>query len=115
MSIAVCLPFPVSTNRLWRGTGKHVRLSDEYKAWKSEANDWYIQQKRGKEPIKGPFTYMIVLDRTRRKSNLDGDNRLKAPLDYLQSVGLIENDSLAEGGGWAWGDIDGCLIKVEAA
>jgi Holliday junction resolvase RusA-like endonuclease len=115
MTFSLLLPFPVSTNRLWRAYGQRVYASKEYKAWKQEANDYYIQQKRGKQKIEGPFTYMIVLDRTRRKSNLDGDNRLKAPLDFLQSVGLIENDSLAEGGGWAWGDVDGCLIKVEAA
>ena len=66
--VTLSLPFPVSTNRLWRGTGRRIRLSDEYKAWKEEAG-WFIQQQKigAGTPVKGNFTYHIVLAESERK------------------------------------------------
>ena len=117
--VTLSLPFPVSTNRLWRGTGRRVRLSDEYKAWKEEAG-WFIQQQKigAGTPVKGNFTYHIVLAESERKAKngaaRDGDNFLKAPLDLLQAHGLIENDNLADAGSWSWGPVDPgtCFVRV---
>lgn len=117
--VTLSLPFPVSTNNLWRGAGKGLYLSPTYKAWKEEAGKFIQQQKIGAgTPVKGNFTYHIVLSESDRKTKngraRDGDNFLKAPLDLLQAHGLIENDSLADAGSWSWGPVDPgtCFIRV---
>lgn len=117
--VTLSLPFPPSTNNLWVGAGKHVRLSDTYRAWKLVAADVIDQQKIGAgTPVKGNFTYHIVLAESDRKAKnghfRDGDNFLKAPLDLLQAHGLIENDNLADAGSWSWGPLDPgtCFIRV---
>ena len=96
-----------------------MRLTDTYREWKIEAGKVIQQQKIGAgTPIKGNFTYHIVLAESDRKTkngrSRDGDNFLKAPLDLLQAHGLIENDSLADAGSWSWGPLDPgtCFIRV---
>ena len=115
MMVTISLPFPVSANRIWRNGNKRTYISPQYKAWKDEAFVSYLQQKRDAgEPIKGNFTYHIVLDETRRKVARDGDNRGKVCLDFLQAVGLIEDDKLADAGSWSWGPTEKntCFIRV---
>lgn len=113
--VTLTLPFPPSANRLWR-TGKgRTYLDPKYKDWKDEAFACYLQQKRAAgQPIKGHFTYHLTLDEKKRKVARDGDNRNKAALDFLQSVGLIEDDKLADGGSWSWGPVEPgtCFIRV---
>lgn len=117
--VTLSLPFPPSTNNLWRGAGKGLHLSPAYKAWKEEAG-WFIQQQKigAGTPVKGNFTYHIVLAESERKARngaaRDGDNFLKAPLDILQAHGLIENDNLADAGSWSWGPLDPgtCFIRI---
>lgn len=70
------------------------------------------QQKYAGTPIKGAFTYHLILDETRWPKASDGDNRCKAPLDFLQEVGLIENDKYAAGGSWSWGPVKGARITA---
>lgn len=73
----------------------------------------FLQQKRTcGEPIKGHFNYHISLDWSRRKSTMDGDNYGKIVLDFLQKVELIENDSMADTGTWAWAPVTGCVVQV---
>lgn len=113
--VTLTLPFPPSANRIWR-TGKgRTYLNPKYKAWKDEAFACYLQQKKvAGHPIAGHFTYHITLDEKKRKVARDGDNRNKAPLDFLQSVGLIEDDKLADAGSWSWGPIEPgtCFIRL---
>ena len=75
-----------------------------------------LQQQAAKtvgEPIKGHFTYHVSLDWSKRKSNMDGDNfGSKVILDFLQRNGLIENDSLADSGTWAWAPCSGAVVQV---
>lgn len=114
MAILV-LPFPPTLNHMWGRKGKATFPSKAYKTWKEEANAVFLQQKRAAgAPIKGNFTYHLLLDEKRRARAMDGDNRNKAPLDFLQSVGMIENDKLADSGSWSWGpcDPDMCVISV---
>jgi crossover junction endodeoxyribonuclease RusA len=117
--VTLSLPFPPSTNNLWVGARGRVRLTDTYRQWKIDAEDAVRQQKIGSgEPIKGKFTYHIVLAESDRKAKnghwRDGDNFLKAPLDLLQKCGLIENDCLADAGSWSWGPLDPgtCFLRV---
>jgi len=109
------LPFPPSANRLWRSGKGNTYISDKYRIWKNEAHSHFIMQRKGAgNPIRGNFTYHIILDEKRRKVARDGDNRGKCVLDFLQAVGLIEDDKFADGGGWSWGPIDGggCIVRA---
>lgn len=115
--VVLDLPFPPSANRLTRHTARGGKLGSypdpDYEAWKDEAGKEYLRQKEfAGEPIKGFFSYHISLDKTRWPKASDGDNRGKAVLDFLQSVGLIENDKYAVAGSWSWGPVNGCLVKV---
>lgn len=115
--VVLDLPFPPSANRLTRHgvrNGKRVSYTNpDYASWKEEAG-WMFkaQRKNAGTPIKGAFTYHLVLDETRWPKASDGDNRCKAPLDFLQDVGLIENDKLAVGGSWSWGPVKGARITA---
>lgn len=115
--VVLDLPFPPSANRLTRHSAKRGKLmsySDpDYTSWKSDAYANYLRQKKNAgSPVKGAFTYHLVLDETRWPRASDGDNRQKAPLDFLQSVGLIENDKYAVSGSWSWGPVQGARITV---
>lgn len=109
------LPFPPSVNRIWRSGKGRTYISKQYKAWKDEAMARYLEQRSSAgNPIVGNFTYHIILDEKRRKVARDGDNRGKVVLDLLQSVGLIEDDKLADAGSWSWGPVDGggCIVRA---
>lgn len=118
MSIFLHLPFPPSSNHAARA-GKNPRTgktqfysSDEKKQFIKDADALYYQQKPS-GCVKGPFTYHLILNEDMRHGNADGDNRGKYCLDYLQRVGLIENDKLAEGGSWQWGPCEyGAMISI---
>jgi Holliday junction resolvase RusA-like endonuclease len=96
----VDLPFPPSTNRIWRHESnnrrKMIHLSAEYRAWKAQADACALADRgwRSKARMPGPFSAAILLSRRHRAG--DVDNRIKAVLDWAQRVELIRNDSLAE-------------------
>lgn len=110
-AIYVGLPFPPSVNDSVevgrsRKTGKAMAFStDAKRAFVKEADGMFLQQKRALagRKIEGLFTYHLTLNRDLRGATMDGDNRQKYALDYLQRVGIISNDKFAEGGSWAWG------------
>ncbi len=53
-TIEFWLPFPPSTNRLWRSVRGRVVLSLDYKQWKKRALEAvYISQKLGSQPVLG--------------------------------------------------------------
>jgi Holliday junction resolvase RusA-like endonuclease len=110
----IVLPFPISVNAIWRYVGVRAYRTKEYTDWIDEADGVYMQQpKAAKNPIKGHFTYHIVLDEKKR-GRKDGDNFSKVVLDFLERVELIENDSLADAGSWSWGPTDPgmCVVSV---
>lgn len=112
----VVLPFPPSVNAIWRNAGGRTYRTPEYKKWRDDAYAAYLQQSKAtRNPVKGHFTYHVILDDKRRKPNMDGDNYAsKAVLDFLQYVGLIDNDALADAGSWSWGPTDPgmCMVSV---
>jgi Holliday junction resolvase RusA-like endonuclease len=115
--VVLDLPFPPSANRLTRHAAKSGKLlsytDPDYRSWKADAYGEYLRQKKNAgSPVKGAFTYHLILDETRWPKASDGDNRGKAVLDFIQSVGLIENDKYAASGGWSWGPVTGARITV---
>jgi crossover junction endodeoxyribonuclease RusA len=114
MRIEIDLPFPPSTNRLWRISGRRLVNSVQYELWKSAANaEFYVQFAKKRPQRLGKFTVSIILDQSKRGRS-DGDNRLKALLDFLQRAGLVANDSGCDRGEWSWGTAPaGCRIVLE--
>lgn len=105
---------PPSTNRLWRYGGRTVRRTEHYKKWQLTAHGEYLMQyaKCRPQPL-AKFKIMIVLDRNQRGLG-DGDNRIKALLDFCQMEQLIFDDRYCEGGSWSWGDAPaGCRVVLE--
>lgn len=119
MSFVLHLPFPPSINSANR-FGKNKRTgrmqyypSKDKEAFFVEADGLFLTQKRGLERVAGPFTYHLVLNEQMRSPTADGDNRGKYCLDYLQRVGLIDDDKLAAGGSWSWGLCEfGAMLSV---
>ncbi len=113
--IVLHLPWPPSVNAANKYSRKGYYPSDEKKNFFRDADALFLTQKRalGGLNIKGPFTYHLVLNRDQRGPLADGDNRMKYPLDFAQRVGLIENDRLAEGGSWSWGNCEhGAMLSI---
>src|SRR5580704_1186961 len=82
-TIEFWLPFPPSTNRLWRSVRGRVVLSPEYKNWKGRAADALIVvQNLGKSPVLGIHELEVRLSSSVRNKG-DADNRLKAVLDVI--------------------------------
>lgn len=111
------LPFPPSANRIWRVSNGRTHRSADYVKWEKKAEASFTNQKNHcGTPVSGGFVYHILLDETRRAVARDGDNRQKAVLDFLQHVGLIDDDKFANGGSWSWGptEKDCCVVSVYA-
>ena len=86
------LPWPPSTNRLWRrGKGKRVYRHPDYVAWTTEAGWWIRQQVGHIEPIVGAFKADIKLQPP-NKRHRDLDNCVKAVLDLVEHMGIVAND-----------------------
>lgn len=82
------LPYPPSTNRLWRGAGRHTYLSPEARAYKNTVA--LIVGQALPEPLQGDIRIRMDVYRPARRGDLD--NRLKAVLDGLNSA-AYEDDS----------------------
>jgi crossover junction endodeoxyribonuclease RusA len=84
------LPFPPSTNRLWRRVGARTLLSREGRAYRQAVCS--ILRERGVRPLGGRLAAAVELyppDRRRR----DLDNALKGLLDALAHGGAYYDDS----------------------
>lgn len=101
--LAIDLPWPPSANRIWRSrrnkkSGKlSVYRSPNYTRWQKQAGlEWMVQKPKGFQILGGKFRAWIVLC---PPPNLwgrkwDKDNRVKALFDILQSLSIIQDDSL---------------------
>ena len=90
ITITIDLPYPVSTNRIWRYGKGRVYRSELYKEWMADADAHALTQLRGARPmIRGMFDAHIYL--SQEGGRLDIDN-IKCLLDWAQSRRLISND-----------------------
>jgi crossover junction endodeoxyribonuclease RusA len=83
------LPWPPSANSLWRSVRGKVVRNEAYKSWWNAAG-WELAAQR---PMKhrGPIKLSVRL-RSPTKQAYDADNRLKACLDLLTALHVIEAD-----------------------
>ena len=87
-TVELTLPFPPSTNALFRNVpGKGRVRSAVYKAWAIEAG-YVVNRAR---PIKGPVAVSVRLAPPNKRKR-DADNSLKPILDLLVKHGIIEAD-----------------------
>jgi Holliday junction resolvase RusA-like endonuclease len=109
----IALPMPPSLNAIWRyGKGRAFK-SKRYVAWLRAADAEFMLHRKEWRALKGHFRAAVVLNEKKRRSNADCDNRGKAVLDWLQRVGLIENDALCDGVTVEWGEApEGCRVYV---
>jgi Holliday junction resolvase RusA-like endonuclease len=111
----ILLPWPPSTNNLWRyASGRKPYPSDDYKMWKRNADSIYQAYSRQWVPIKGRFNAELTFNQKHRNRS-DIDNRIKPCLDWLQRVGLIENDKLCSSLNAVWGEVEGVRIQLSQA
>ena len=89
MAWSFTLPIPPSVNQIWFPIGSRFATSEKYKAWQTHANQMMLTQQRPKEPLAGRLTIHITLPYSARA---DADNLAKAPIDLMQSAGVIRND-----------------------
>ncbi len=92
------LPFPPSTNEIWRQVARRVILSEAYRLWKKQADMAVVANGcwRNKVRMPGAFAAEILLSGAHRRTTSDVDNRIKAVLDWAQRVELVRNDAHCE-------------------
>lgn len=117
IEITLDLPPPPSTNRIWRFARGHVYKSKEYVAWQRECDAAVLINKQyPRNKITGPFEFILQL--AANSHNGDGDNRIKAVLDWLESRQIIANDKHCKKGFWEWVATaeapSGCRVKLRS-
>lgn len=109
---------PPSVNAAYannKGKGRGRTRTAEYRAWANAVGYDLNAAMRGQEPILGPYTIVITLDRSRRHKLSDIMNREKCVSDILEEHKIIENDRFCESGTVRWGNAEGgMLIEIAA-
>lgn len=87
MDQVIILPFPPSVNGLYGGGSGQKRFpSKKYKAWLAKCPE--LHRLGIDEPVK--ITYVFAWPDRRRR---DGQNYMKATLDYLVNCGVLKDDN----------------------
>jgi Holliday junction resolvase RusA-like endonuclease len=86
-ALVLDLPAPMSVNRTRRINYASMAAQ---KAWKQQADNLYLMQKRGLEKIEGPFEVQITICSSCR---LDLDNGIKHLIDAARGYGLVRDDN----------------------
>jgi hypothetical protein len=105
------LPLPPSVNRFMAKLGNR---SPVVKVWVRDADAHFISQMKNLRNIIGPYEIEITWSAMRRGIS-DIGNREKALSDWLQRVGLVENDRMCERMTLLWGVApEGCRVRLRA-
>ncbi len=108
--IRIDLPFPTSTNKLWKRGRTGMYRSPEYMTWINAAGWQLATQKPG--CITGNYVIRIDLERRGRK-RIDAGNFEKSVSDLLVKHGVITDDSYAERITIGWSDrVSGCRVTL---
>lgn len=111
--VTLRLPMPPSVNNLFASV-KHLRIPTErYKNWRAEASNAVVQQ--GRPHVSGSVEVSITFDDC--GTRMDLDNGVKATLDLLASMRVIDGDhkSIVRKLILAWGENKGALIRIVPA
>lgn len=104
------LPFPPSTNALWKKGRAGMYRAPRYMTWINAAG---VELKRQKpRAIVGNYAIRIDLER-KDKRRRDADNFIKGLSDLLVSHGVVSDDSLAEIVTVRWNTkVSGCRVTL---
>lgn len=109
--VALSLPMPISTNRIWRSVvrdGKPGSIkSAEYRAWIEEAG--HVLNTQGPGLVKGKYELRLTIS---ERCRIDIDNCIKCVNDLLQKMGVVENDRLCRSLKVKFSDIPGMDVMV---
>lgn len=87
--MVITLPWPPSVNRYWRRAGNHTHISNEGRAWRTDAAVSMLRAQRFGESRVSVSIEAYPPDKRRR----DLDNVLKAVLDALQTGQIFNDDA----------------------
>lgn len=112
--ITISLPLPPSVNNLFFNVAGRGRVkTDAYKVWQEVAG-WTLMASRPGPGIRGPVSLDIICQR-KDKRRRDLSNLIKATEDLLVLHGMIEDDSKVCDLRIRWGQVEGCVVTIEAA
>lgn len=117
LEIVLDLPFPPSTNHIWRRTSRKVYRSAKYLKWLDRADMQVIASRQfPRRKILGKFEAEILLNES--SGTGDADNRIKAILDWAQSRDVIYDDKNCRRLVVAWVEHDrapeGCRLTLRS-
>lgn len=111
--VCLTLPFPISTNRLWRPAKGTMVKTKRYLTWCRDAGNEINRQRPGR--INGAYHVRIVIERKSGRNRIDQDNGIKCVMDCLQEHGVIENDRLTIETNVSWSEhMKGAYIVLTA-
>lgn len=107
------LPFPVSTNAIWRNARSRTIKSDRYRAWATAAG-WAIKEQRPQRVFGPVHVTMWFEERDKRRRDLD--NLAKCTLDLLSEHQIIQGDDsrYVRELNLKWGGT-GCRVMIQPA
>ena len=81
-SVQIVMPWPPSTNAIWRNVGKRTLLSKEARIYRNRARGELLAQGAANTKLDGRLAVEVVLHPHNNRA-FDIDNKLKALLDAL--------------------------------
>ncbi len=108
---------PPSQNMCYRNVvGKGRAKTQRYRDWLVAFGYDLNLFMRGQQPIKGPYTMVVTIDRRTRHKLSDASNRLKVLEDAIVAHGIVQDDRFAELVSIGWGDTEkgGVRVEIEA-
>ena len=90
-ALSFSLPYPPSTNRLWRRRGSVTVRSAEYESWRNTAGMLIKVAVRGRGLV-GPYVLHLAAGRPDRRRR-DLDNLIKPVGDALVLGGAVRDDA----------------------
>ena len=115
--VTIDLPFPTSTNAIWRNRQKGSYRSPEYIRWLGLAGQhWLTQRPRmAVKRISGAYSLSVILAPPDKRQR-DLDNSLKSLNDFLVNSNIVDSDHLCSKLYVRWGDSQeaplGCRVTI---
>jgi hypothetical protein len=104
------LYLPTSVNQIWRHGRGRVWRDPSYMDWIKRCDRLLL----GTKLPTFPSWFTVDIGLHGRAS--DGDNRIKAVLDYLERINVVTDDKFCIGGTWHWVSEDqaprGCRVEI---
>lgn len=107
--LTITLPCPPSVNHLFRNVpGKGRVKTQRYLTWCRAAGNEVLAQRR--HHVAGRV--MVDITCQRPSANSDVDNRIKACLDLLVDMALIDDDKAVQEVRCRWGAVNGAVVTI---